>query len=158
FDVLHKNTCRIWVLTDAKPWTSAEQAVEAIGAAMRDFRSGREPDHQAVRALLERGTRPPTVERAAFGLPLPFRYSDGGPTDVLQGIHHDRRASPLALRVTQLAPDCFVGVAVLFESELLPRNEGLQFQRTRKTTAPPPNYDLIHQFITEKFHAQEVKF
>lgn len=57
FDVLHKNTCRIWVLTDAKPWTNAEQAVEAIGAAMRDFRSGREPDHQAARALLERGTR-----------------------------------------------------------------------------------------------------
>lgn len=158
FDVLHKDTCRIWVLTDSKPWTSAEQAVEAIGAALRDFRSDREPDHNAVRAFLERGTRPPTIERAAFGLPLQFRYSDGGPADVLQGSQHDRRASPLSLRVTPLASKRFVGVAVLFESALLPRREELQFQRTRKTTDPPSNYDLIRQFITEKFTAQEVKF
>lgn len=158
FDMLHPQTCQIWVLTASQPWTSAEQAVEAIGAALRDFRSGRGPDHNAVRAFLERGIRPPTIERAAFGLPLPFRYSDGGPADVLQGSQHDRRASPLSLRVTPLAPHRFVGVAVLFESALLPRREELQFQRTRKTTAPPPNYDLIRQFITEKFTAQEVKF
>jgi CRISPR-associated protein Cmr1 len=158
FDVLHPETCRIWILTGEKGWTTSEIAVEAIGAAMRDFRSYREPDHNAVRAFLDTGKQPPTVERAAFGLPLPFRYSDGGPADVLQGGTHERRSSPLSLRVSQLASGQFVGVAVLFESELLPRGEKLQFQRSKKRTDPPETYDLIRQFIAEKFNALEVKF
>jgi len=157
FDVLHPATSQVWVLTDAKVWTSADQAVEAIGSALRDFRSDRKPDHNAVRAFLERGTRPPTIERAAFGLPLAFRYSDG-PTDILQGSEHDRRASPLWLRVARLASGQWVGVAVLFDAALLPRHESLQFQRARKQTAPPANYDLIRRWVTEKFTALEVNF
>ena len=156
FDVLHPKTSSIWVLTGSRPWTTAEQAVEGIGAGMRDFRSYRPPDHDNVRDWLDKGKRPPTVERAAFGLPLPFRYSDGGPADVLQGRDHDRRSSPLSLRVSQLASGQFVGVAVLFESALLPRGEVLQFQRSRRDTALPKDYALIRQFIADKFTALEV--
>lgn len=158
FDILHPNVCKIWVLTGSSPWKTSAQAVEEIGARLRDFRSYRKPDHDTVREWLDRGKRPPTVERAAFGLPLPFRYSDGGPADVLQGHDHDRRTSPLSLRVSQLASGQFLGVAVLFESELLPHGESLQFQRSRKETAPPQNYDLLHKFIRESFTALEVEY
>lgn len=72
----------------------------------------------------------------------------GGPTDVLQGSEHDRRSSPLWLRVNQLADGSCVGVATLFKSAFLAQNEKLQFARARRNTEPPADYDLIRDFIT----------
>jgi CRISPR-associated protein Cmr1 len=124
---------------------------------MRDFRSRRKPDYDTMHDWMRRGTTPPTVERAAFGLPLPFRYSRGGPFDVVQGSQHDRRSSPLWLRVTKLASGQYVGVATLFKSAFLAERESLQLQRGRRTTAPPADYSLIEEFIADFPMCLEVK-
>jgi len=152
FDLLHPRSCRVWVLG---LWPSSERAVEQIGAAMRDFRGRCEPDHRNVARWLN-GGEIPTVERAAFGLPLPFRYSSG-PSGVVQGPGDlDRRASPLWLKLSR-APGGCVGVATLFKSRFLPEGAGLSARGQR---APAPTgYALLERLIAERFTgAQEVHY
>jgi len=163
FDVLHPQVCKVWVLG---LWPSWEEAVEAIGAALRDFRSCREPDHSQVAKWL-RGQAIPTVERAIFGLPLPFRYQ-GGSSGVVQGRPQprneaiSRRASPLWLKISRNCEDRFAGIATLFQSAFLPEGEMLYERKDRdlkKPVEPPSDYSLILQFIREKFpQAVEVKY
>jgi hypothetical protein len=177
-DVLHPDHCRIWVLAGpnpnalegnerAGPWSNALDAVRGIGMHMLAFRRGRQPDSRAVFDWLAVGTPPParaTVERAAFGLPLPFRYINGGPTDVLEGDKGadgskiERRRSPLLLRVQQLAANQFVGVAVLFKSQFLPDARRMRFRASGLRLPPPKNYDLLEDFVTSEFNALEVAF
>ena len=157
FDILAPELCTIWVLTDQVPWSTWQQALDGIGGRMRDFRNRREPDHDRMRNWMEQGVTPPTVERAVFGLPLPFRYSRRGPFDVVQGNQHDRRSSPLWLRVTKLACGQYVGVATLFKSAFLASGESLQLRRGKRTTAPPSDYSLIEEFIADFPTHLEVK-
>jgi CRISPR-associated protein Cmr1 len=154
FDILHPDSCQIWVVTGDNPWTSSDDAVEEIGARFRDFRGVKhyEPDHLDVRAWIQRDVPPPsnTVQRAVFGLPIEFRYSDHSQGDVLQGSVHERRASPLHLHVSRLLNNSFVGVITLFKSSFLERNEKLMLKKqSTKTTALPPNFDLAKEFVEQ---------
>lgn len=161
FDILYPKACRVWVLD---VWSNSERAVNAIGEAMRDFRTYREPDHTNVARWLA-GENIYTVERAVFGLPLPYRYSDGGPSGVVQGRIRkpaiDRRASPLWLKVSKTVNGRYVGVATLFKSAFLPTGEKLH-AKTKGTPPPinaPEDYMLIEQWIAEKFpKSQEVRY
>ena len=154
FDILHASRCEIWVVGGDTPWRTSEEAVEEMGARFRDFRGVQhyEPDHQDVRAWIQRDTPPAsnTVQRAVFGLPLEFRYSDRSRGDILQGVEHERRASPLHLHVSRLSINSFVGVATLFKSSFLDRNEKLVLKnQPDKTTEPPSNFDLIKEFVEQ---------
>ncbi len=160
FDILHAQACRIWVLG---MWADSSTAVESVGAALRDFRSYREPDHANVARWLG-GDAIPTVERAAFGLPIPFHYSDGGPRGTVQGRLRnptiDRRASPLWLKITRTLDGRYAGVATLFKSALLPAGEKL-YAKTRGGPLPPVNpptdYSLIEKWVASAYpNASEV--
>lgn len=161
FDSLHPAVCRIWVLGT---WKSSDAAVDTIGAAVRDFRTYREPDHANVAKWLT-GQAIPTVERAAFGLPLPYRYSGGGLSGTVQGNVRppviDRRASPLWLKVSKASSSGYVGIATLFKAAFLPPGEQLHV-KTRGVPSPippPADYRLIENFITESFpQCQEVPY
>ena len=162
FDVIHPETCRIWVLGS---WASSERAVQAIGEALRDFRTYREPDHREVAKWLN-GQAIRVLERAVFGLPLPFRYSEGGLSGVVQGQTRepaiDRRASPVWLKVSKTGNGHYVGVATLFMSEFLPHGEKLHAAKARRAGPPldpPRDYHLIEQWITGGFPScQEVHY
>ncbi|MCS7177915.1 MAG: type III-B CRISPR module RAMP protein Cmr1 [Anaerolineae bacterium] len=161
FDILHPTVCKVWVLGI---WRSSAQAVEAIGVALRDFRTYREPDHTEVAKWLT-GTPIQTVERSVFGLPLPFRYSGKGLQGIVQGRTKppekaiNRRASPLWLTVSKTDRGQYVGVATLFCSRFLPKGEQLHGRQDRvPALSPPADYRLIEQFIAEKFHAEEVPY
>lgn len=150
FDALSPSSASIWVVRGNSRWNTSLDALNGLGEAMRDFRSHRnilgKADHDAVLYWLEGGS-PPHIQRAVFGLPIPFRYSDGGPSDVIQHEASDRRASPVRLRVTKLANGEFVGVIVLFKSRFLSAGTQLQLQ-TRKWKAPAPeHYAVIERFI-----------
>lgn len=85
YDVLCPTTAEVWVVSDPSDgWGSAMDALNGIGARLRDYRSHRSPlgkaDHDAVLNWLEGGDRSPQIRRAVFGLPIPFRYSEGGPS------------------------------------------------------------------------------
>ena len=66
FDTLAKNVCRIWILQDEQPWTSAENALYSLGERLQEYRS-----HVDI------------AQRRIFGLPLPPRFTK------------ERRSSPL---------------------------------------------------------------
>lgn len=155
FDVLHPRGCRVWVLG---LWRSSAEAVEAMGAAMRDFRSRREPDHREVARWLSGGGID-TVQRAAFGLPLPFRYTQG-PSAVVgasdRGRLIDRRASPLWLKVSRTAAGGYAGVATLFCSRFLPR--GAALSAAGHQAPPPADYRLLQQFVEKQFKSVEVEY
>lgn len=161
FDVLHPDTCKVWVLG---MWRSSAEAVEAIGAAMRDFRTYREPDHSQVAKWLT-GSQIETIERAVFGLPLQFRYGKGRPQGTVRGRTEpqnetiDRRASPLWLKVSKTGAGSYVGVATLFLSRFLPSGERLHEQHGKGAPLDPPaDYSLIERFIAEEFRAEEVSY
>lgn len=156
FDVLHPTVCRVWVLG---AWQNAQDAVDAIGTSLREFRERREPDHTNVARWL-RNEQIPTVERAAFGLPIPYRYSNAGPSGTLQGTNVERRASPLWLKISKTTRGSYVGIATLFKANLLMKGEGL-FAKTRgrpPVVMLPENYALIEQWITSFPTCQEVRY
>jgi CRISPR-associated protein Cmr1 len=87
FDILASEACRIWILQDEQPWTSAETAMTRLGGDLQSYRS-----------------QIPIAQRKIFGLPLP------------PIIVNKRRASPLLLRVAELQEKKYVGIAVLFKT------------------------------------------
>jgi CRISPR-associated protein Cmr1 len=159
FDILRPGHCRIWIVSDRQAWRNATDAVEAMGTALRDFRSAENAgraDHDAMLDWFERRQEPATIQRAAFGLPIPFRYSHGGPSDTIQAIARggdvrDRRASPLCMRVSQLSSGEHVGVIVLFKSAFLAGGDKLQLRNKRWKTDPPPDYTFVERFVTHQF-------
>jgi CRISPR-associated protein Cmr1 len=149
FDVLHPNACKIWVID--RQFTSWEEALDAIGQRMQQFRNRRAPDYQNVKnAVQGKGLTQP-VKRAAFGLPIVFYYrSLGGAKGTLEGERHDRRASPLFIRVTRLASGKYVLVLTLFQAQLLEAGEKLKLKRQDPPTyVNAPDLSLIDDFIQE---------
>lgn len=166
FDVLRPEHCRIWIVSGRQAWRTAEDAVEAMGAALRDYRSAENAgraDHDAVLDWFEHRQQPATIQRTAFGLPIPFRYSGGGPVGTIQAVTprgemRDRRASPLFMRVSQLSGGEYVGVTVLFKSAFLARGDKLQPRGKRWKADPPPDYSFVEQFVIQQFpHRLEVQ-
>ena len=151
FDVLHPQACRIWVLADESPWITWVEAVEGLGAKMRDFRNRTAPDHDGVLDWLTKNRAPDKVERAVFGLPLPFRYTHPRVQGVVEGTNHDRRASPLWLRVAKLDSKSYVGIATLFKSEFLPDGERLQVKGKHGQVPAPSDCTLLEDFISTQF-------
>lgn len=146
------------------------EALDFVGQLFRNYRSSLErgnrrqaplPDYTSVKAALQLKRPPGSVERAAFGLPLPFYFrSLGGqstrfvPKDPgRSGRLHDRMASPLCIRI------CPVGdahspryVPVLYNwagahgaEPLLGRE--VWDVRNGGTVATPPDSSIIESFI-----------
>jgi hypothetical protein len=67
----------------------------------------------------------------------------------LEGEEHDRRASPLVVRVTKLANGKCVLVLTRFRSPLLPAGERLQLRhRNRQIRTDQPNDTLLEDFLS----------
>ena len=159
FDILalDSDLCQIWVLG---PWKTSQEAIETIGASMRDFRTYSPPDHDEVAKWLN-GKKIGTVQRAVFGLPIPYKYSNRGPSGVIQGKTSkpgeiDRRASPLWLKISKTADGHYIGVATLFKSIFLPSGEKLYAASVKNESHVkpppidlPPDYSLIESWINQ---------
>lgn len=150
FDILHPNACRIVVVN--KTWDIWEQALDEVGRTFRNFRSRRQPDYQNVKNVVSGSTSElPTVDRAAFGLPIVFYYrSLGGRQGTLEGDAHDRRASPLFIRVVRLANRRHTVVMSVFKAALLEGGEELVLKQDKRLLAkvPPPTLNLIDTFLS----------
>lgn len=161
FDILHPDVCEICIVADAsKGWDSYRSALEGLGSRFRDYRTHTKPkgvgrnDHDAVLKWFEQGGQGPILKRPIFGLPIPFRYSQGGPSDVIVHQDGDRRGSPLHIKITRLSSGQYVGILILFKSRFLPLDTVLKLQERRWTAPAPPDYDVIRDFI-KTFPVQE---
>jgi CRISPR-associated protein Cmr1 len=161
YDVLAPGVAEVWIVSSSQQgWETAQEALNGIGGKLRDYRSHRSSlghaDHDEVLAWLESNRPTPQIRRAAFGLPIPFRYSEGGPSDVIVPEQGDRRVSPLRIRITRLATDRYVGMLTLFKSRFLEEGRQLQLQTRRWKAPPPTNYEVIQGFIQTFEVRQEV--
>lgn len=150
FDNLSPDTCAIWVVAGKSRWSTWLEALNGLGERLRDFRSHLRPmgkqDHDAMLDWFEGGATP-ELKRPVFGLPIPIRYSNGGPSDVIQATNADRRSSPLHIHVTRLMDGSHVGVLTLFKSAFLDQGEQLKLQSRRRKAPPPQDYSVIEEFI-----------
>ena len=148
FDVLHPKACEIWVVDEG--FGSWQEALNFIGSRMRGFRHKRPPDYGNVKTALQTGTLKDPVERAAFGLPIVFYYrSLGGKRGTLVGEYHDRRASPLLIRVTRLASGKYALVLTFYRAHLLQVGEKLMLKSSATSTpGSPPTLMLVSSFVS----------
>jgi hypothetical protein len=91
-----------------------------------------------------------------FGLPVQYRFeSEGGRTASVQSEHHDRRGSPLWLRVYKGDVGFILGF-MLFKAQFLPEGEDLVIRGPGKTLrAPQPDYSLLDEFC-DRLPGEEV--
>ncbi|MDW8464750.1 MAG: type III-B CRISPR module RAMP protein Cmr1 [Chloroherpetonaceae bacterium] len=140
----------------AQKW---QDAVEQVGKALQEFRNRRQPDYQNVKDFIQHGTIPQTVERAAFGLPLMFRYrSLPNPNNSaiisLNLDDSDRRASPLWISIIKLPNSQYDAVLTYFDSLFLPNDARLEIkakQQNPQVVPQTPNTNIIQAFINGKF-------
>lgn len=155
YDILNPQFCEIWIVADTNQgWDSYRAALDGLGSRFRDYRTHTrqtgigQSDHDAVLKWFERGGKGPQLKRPVFGLPIPFRYSQGGPADVITHEDSDRRGSPLHMRITRLTNGRYVGVLTLFKSRFLSPNTELKLQERNWTAPPPPDYEVVQDFIS----------
>jgi len=149
FDVLHPNACKIWVMD--RQFTSWEEALDAIGQRMQQFRNRRAPDYQNVKNAVQGQHLTQPVKRAAFGLPIVFYYrSLKGAKGTLEGERHDRRASPLFIHVNRLSNRKYALVLTFFQAQFLEKGEKLKLKRQGLPAyVGTPDMSLIDDFIQE---------
>jgi CRISPR-associated protein Cmr1 len=151
FDVLHPDWCSIAVVN--REFDDWKEALDAFGQTMQRFRNRYEPDYSNVKAVLQGSSHLQPVQRAAFGLPIAFYFrSLNDKRATLEGEEHDRRASPLLVRVTKLANGKCVLVLTRFRCLFLPTNERLQLRYRerhdeRKVFTTQPNETLLDEFL-----------
>jgi CRISPR-associated protein Cmr1 len=150
---LHPDLCIVSVFE--KVWSSWEDALEEVGQAFQHFRSRRNPDYTGVKQLIQTGTPPETVERAAFGLPLQFYYrSLGGSKAMVDGQDSSgqteitRSASPLRFRVVRLSSSSYAVLLLIFIVPLLPRKYQLRLTSQSYTESTNvPGQGVIAEFL-----------
>lgn len=151
---------------NAQSW---QDAVNQVGNACQNFRNRRQPDYQSVRNFIQNHTVPQNIERAAFGLPLMFRYRtlprNANSAIVSVNLDSDRRASPLWISIVRL-PDNrdnrdnrYDAILTFFESLFLPKNSGLTIKSGRQNPQLIPGISgtsIIQTFIEDKFPKKQV--
>jgi hypothetical protein len=150
FNILHPDACQIYVWeTSFRDW---RDALDGVGNSLKGARSRTPPDNTGVLAAVEGGAAPKTVERAAFGLPLPFYYPHikTGATVEPVGRDFNRRASPLLFKVAALEGGRTAVVMTFFKSRFLeiPQLE-ISPRRGRSVRVPAPDYRAVEKYIRD---------
>lgn len=150
FDTLSPGACEILVMPEE--YSSWKDALNAIGRKFQIFRNKCRPDYDTVKnAILGGRTLAAPVERATFGLPIPYYYRSITPPNnqaTLQARTTDRRSSPLIFRPVQLKTGKVVIVLIWFKSRFLPSHEELMLKIQRdEVSGPLPNDKLIQTFL-----------
>ncbi len=139
-----------------------EYALDSAGAAMQRFRlrwnvRDQQSDYHRVKAHIVASITPnhgarltAAPARAAFGLPLTFRYrslGDAAPPVSFRGKPSERSASPIWIRVVAIGDRCYPLYA-WFRSPLLPGGEAVivAVSRQDQTELPAPDGSLLRQF------------
>jgi len=144
YTALHPKYTKIYIVDEE--FFTWQEALEEIGKYFMEFRSGYQPDSQIISDLLEEGWIPKdkTIKRAAFGLPLTFRFRHlAGNVSI-----NERRASPFIIRLIKIHKK-YIILLLKMDSELLEKNEKLKLKGRGTTLLPPPKSSIIDEFIIE---------
>ncbi|MEJ5305700.1 MAG: type III-B CRISPR module RAMP protein Cmr1 [Ignavibacteria bacterium] len=150
------------------PETSAEECLQIMGNQYKEFRSRREPDYSNIKNYLISGNNFDTIEKAAFGLPINYRYRSLNNKSVTIEGHmkkeRERCASPLIFKVLAVKNNTinYYPMIVFFERELLPKGDKIIIKDTSNNNKRPiwvnvPSNEIIHSFLSEFPNIIEVK-
>jgi len=153
-------------------YNSAIDAINNIGEKIRKYREDRDNssarherparkgiisywvtrDYSSVKSIYTRGS-PSTPPGSIFGLPHQFQFqSINNKKAVVKGIEHDRRASPLYIKVWKLGNNRFAIGLQLFKSLFLPENK-LRISDLRnpqrKADVNLPSYSYLENFLNQ---------
>jgi len=146
------------LFTFDREWSMAEAALAEVGSTLQKFRNRYDVNHDpasdyfGVKEFISTGTPPATVKRAAFGLPLQFRYRSAQGTAIIDaqdpsGKHVRRLASPLHLRVIKLASAKHAVIALHFTGPLLPDGYKLRMRTDRhRGVADLPDHSIFDEY------------
>ncbi|MCX7597873.1 MAG: type III-B CRISPR module RAMP protein Cmr1 [Armatimonadetes bacterium] len=126
---------------------SWEEALNEAGLRLQEFRQRRPPDYGNVRDYLWGGRLTQAPERAAFGMPLTFRFG-GGRTATFQPEHHDRCASRLLIRVVQIG-EKYHPLFVLLSGPVCPPGEKVAVKERPHHLLDPPDDAVLLDFFEE---------
>ncbi len=184
FDILHPSYSGIFIYqSDQGNWTDWKDALEWLGNnILRDFRDTAKfkSDHDGVLNVIKGTGKPPTVERAIFGLPMQFYYSGYhqefkrnhrnindkesrkyATAQILPsfpGKKFERRASPIHFKFAKLTDKSLILIATFFKSEFLPSDFNLRIspggrdRSLKKETkfVSLPKYTLLENFFSNE--------
>lgn len=132
-------------------------------------------DYFSTRNFLKDKNRKPTqYKRAAFGLPININYrSLGNKRAIIEGgfknntdedDDHNRRSSPLFIKVLQVSEKQFALLFLYLPAKFLPDGEKLKIKAKNghqgKEFCNPPNFSIIEKFLNDKVvpNAEEISF
>ena len=163
FPIITRNFWKMKILN--KSYSTNINAIDDIGTIIRQYREDRDnpsakhrrkgyiywvtKDYTAVKNIYT--SRPPkTPPGSIFGLPHQFQFQSINEKAIVKGIKHDRRASPLHIKIWKLDERKFIVGLQLFKAIFLPENK-LQISDLRnekiKANVNLPSYGYIEEFL-----------
>jgi CRISPR/Cas system CMR-associated protein Cmr1 (group 7 of RAMP superfamily) len=125
------------------------EALDAVGAEFRKFRLRKQPDYDVARGALQGKplARNETIRRAAFGLPIRFRFKGAQESLPVRLPESDRRGSPLFLTLERLADRRLAVVWCLFRARVAPGDH----IRIGTSSAPAPGLEIVDEMLSQPF-------
>lgn len=116
-------------------------------------------DYGEMKKLFTPGQRPGRLDLPIFGLPLQYQFQSVGNTARVVGEEHERRSSPLHIRIHQ-AVEGYRVCLVCFKSKFLSDQERLRVEDINNpgnfALVPVPGWQALDGFMSQ-FAGQEVK-
>lgn len=144
---------------------SALECLEVLGKNYKSFRSSfdhyKNPDYQRVKDYLQTGAAVPTIEKAAMGLPLSYKYrSLNGQSALIEGANkdHQRSSSPILFKVIHARngnSDIYFPAVLIFNRYLLPVGNDVKIKETNNRRGQSPQFvsqpsnTIIDDFIAQ---------
>lgn len=170
-----KNKIYFW----KTPFPNWEAALNKAGGLLQKFRSFRNPrnfdDYDSVSDFLINKNKEPTqYERAAFGLPININYGSlGNKKAIVEGgfknarnedDDHNRRSSPLFIKVLKITESKFALLFLYLPAKLLPDGESLKIKakngHREKDYCDSPDFSIVEEFLSKNIipNAEEISF
>jgi len=148
---------RIFILDSQN---TPEKCLEMLGKNYKNFRSRREPDYTSVKDYLKYGQSPNTIEKAAMGLPINYRYrSLNGKSALIEGANKERQrsASPIIFTIITAYNDdnlIYFPTVIVFDRMLLEKNDNIRIKDLdrngqRPILAQKPSNQILDYFINQ---------
>lgn len=153
FSVISPNYWVLKILDQRK--TTGQEAMNWVGERFRKFREDRSKkphtritktgksisyyigkDYAEAKKLFIRGQRPHKLSLPIFGLPLQFQFQSINKNAIVIGEEHERRSSPLFIRVFKINDRYYRVCLMKFRARFLSVGEKLKMEESRN----PKNY------------------
>ncbi len=129
------------------------KAVEYIGSEFQQFRSRYQPDYSTVKQYIQNGDINSPVEKAAFGLPLSYRYRslEGKGAQINTGDKdQNRSASSLILKIGYYH-NHYYPIITNFNSDLFFSDDSIEIssREQKNVNISKPNSQIKNAFINQ---------